>query len=429
MLPERVRSLLDHPLFGWVSKPLGTMSFLGLAIWPLLCCELLCCWLFGIVVVDSDPPHEKWMPVKLNWIQFNRIHIFDNIPLVGGSTFDAARAYNEWDRGDFPWDGALPFVLVFGLLHMFAHMAALLFALIFDFISRNMHSVEAVKSRLARDTCLTLVAFVSGCVGGFLFYIVMVTVLWPLHHQPYAVATVGPPLMVLLFIIAAYSEVGLLGGILHEDEREWWARVTAFLMIHALAWFVVFGSAIYLPYLVQSLNKAIALNVTPGLVLAWLATAMGGAMAGHSPGTGGKVKNQVLDLLAGVGPSVFLIGLLAAMSWLVQVWIVNIDPYNDFLEEVTEVFSKWKTPEGGIGPDMLAYWFLGSLAIGGLMTRFINVNVFSFHAMYANRLIRCYLGDVAAEEEWLLRWRKGIWHPGGAGHRRAARGRSGGGRS
>jgi hypothetical protein len=415
--PEGTRRLLDHPFFAWVARPMSPLRFLWLTVWPLMCCAVLCCWLFGIVVVKSVQPEgkEQWKAIRLNWSSFDRIHIFDGLPLVGGITFDAATAYNDWDDGDFPWDGAVPFVLAFGLLHLLAHMAALLSALIFDLVSRNLGSVEEVKGRLARDTCLSLASFVSGCIGGFLLYIVMVTVLWPLHHQPYAVATVGPPLMVMLFIFAAYSEVGLLGGFLHEDEREWWARVTAFLMIHAGSWFVIFGSAIYVPYLVQLLNKAISPMVTPGLVLGWLATAIGGAVAGRSPATGGKVKNQAFELLAKIGPTVFLIGLFAAVSWLVQVWIVNIDPYKDFLQEVGHVFSERVTPKGGIGPDELAYWLVGSLAIGGLMTFFLNVNLFSLHAMYANRLIRCYLGASRRKEEWLQRWTNGVWHPGRGG--------------
>jgi hypothetical protein len=415
---ERWRRLLDHPLMGWLSKPMGTLWFLTLVVWPLMLCALLSCWLFGITGPGAGPADPgRQTPVRLNWSTFDHIQLFDHLPLVGGIQFDASKAYASWNRptGDFPWDGILTFVLAFGLLHMIAHVLALLFALGFDIATGNLGGLPELKNRMWRDTRLTLASFSSGCIGGFLFYVLMVTVLWQLNDQPYAIATVGPPLAVLVFIAAAYSEVGFLGRRLREDDREWWARVTALLMIHALAWFVVFGAAIYLPYLVQLASRKIGSMVTPALVLGWLGTAIGGALAGRSAATGGKVKNRSFELLAAVGPTVFLIGLLAGVSWLIQVWVVNIDPYHDFLDEVARVFAKGETLPGGVGLDKLVYWLLGSLALGGLMTFFINVNLFSLHMMYANRLIRCYLGASRRKEEWLRRWRDGVWHPGRGG--------------
>src|SRR5205823_6536782 len=88
----------------------------------------------------------------------------------------------------------------------------------------------------------------------------------------------------------------------------------------------------------------------PGLVLGWLATAIGGAVAGRSPATGGKPKSPALELLIKIAPTVFLIGLLAGVSWLVQVWVVNINPHRDFLDEVNKVRSGGPTPEDRVGP-------------------------------------------------------------------------------
>ena len=390
---------------------MSTLWFLGLVVWPLMCCAVLCCWLFSI-----DTSIDSSEAVRLNWSRFNRLTSFyHQIPIVGRSEFNVNESYKAWQAGDFPWEGAITFVVVFGLLHLYTHLLAVLLAWFIDRVAGTLGDAKERKYRLARDTCVSLTALASGCIGGFLFYVFMVTVLWPLKDQPYAIATFGPPMAVLVFIIGAYSEVGLLGRFLHEDEREWWARATAFLMIHAGAWLVVFGSAIYVPYLVQRLNNAISTMVTPALVLGWLATAAGGAFAGRSTATGGKVKNRAFELLAAIGPTVFLIGLLASVSWLVQVWIVNIDPDEDFLKEVSLVFSGGTTPQDRVGPDKLIYCLLGSLAVGGLMTYFINVNVFSLHMMYANRLIRCYLGASRRKEEWLRRWDNGVWHPGRGG--------------
>lgn len=53
--------------------------------------------------------------------------------------------------------------------------------------------------------------FVSGAIGGALLYAVIYKVFGAHTRQPYLVATLAPPLMLLAFVGAAYSEVAVLG--------------------------------------------------------------------------------------------------------------------------------------------------------------------------------------------------------------------------
>ena len=57
------------------------------------------------------------------------------------------------------------------------------------------------------------------------------------------------------------------------------------------------------------------------------------------------------------------------------------------------------TPFARLGLSLLGAYVLYLVA-----NRFIDVNLFSLHAMYANRLIRCYLGASRRKPRWQARW-------------------------
>ena len=45
--------------------------------------------------------------------------------------------------------------------------------------------------------------------------------------------------------------IGLLGRALSDERREWWSRLSAWLLIYALAWIGIFGLAFYAPVLLR----------------------------------------------------------------------------------------------------------------------------------------------------------------------------------
>ena len=49
-------------------------------------------------------------------------------------------------------------------------------------------------------------------------------------------ATFVPPLALLILVAGLIVEVALLGREVDEAEREWWARLSATLLIAALLW-------------------------------------------------------------------------------------------------------------------------------------------------------------------------------------------------
>ena len=53
------------------------------------------------------------------------------------------------------------------------------------------------------------------------------------------------------FHVSAALEIGLLGRRLEEDEREWWARVGALVLLAATFWVLLFVAVLYVPWLIE----------------------------------------------------------------------------------------------------------------------------------------------------------------------------------
>ena len=135
----------------------------------------------------------------------------------------------------------------------------------------------------------------SGLLGGCLFSLLFVWVLFT-DQQPRrrslgpAVATFGPPLALLVVVVAFLAEVAVLGRTIGEAEREWWARLSAWLLMAAVAWSTFFGCLLFVPALLIWFNDR---YVNTGIVAGWIATTVGGLMAGRSRADQGRQRHSM----------------------------------------------------------------------------------------------------------------------------------------
>src|SRR5262249_20159990 len=109
-------------------------------------------------------------------------------------------------------------------------------------------------------------------------------------------------------------------------------------------------------------------------------TAIMGVLAGKSPKTGCGKNNKALEFLAQLAPHVFLFGLLVFVSWLIGALMPWSGTQNGY----------WPRLNAGTWTELLL-WFGGCAAISFYAGWRVDVNKFSLHGTYANRLIRCYL--------------------------------------
>jgi hypothetical protein len=416
--------------------PLGIYKLLWYVIGPLVVSAVLSCWLFSInpivpkndnpvvkgtakvvveggVIVSGPPTNDVFEADGSNFVTRLRplgykvlIAPYDPPEILAdqapkGPNYEQS-AFEGWKANRFFWWPALVvigfFAFMHGVAHLFINWLVLFRLLADDGYIKNIPAFSA--SRVGMLVTLAIAPFVSGAVGGLLFYVLVVKGLWFWHHQPHALVTFGPPLALVLFTLAAALEIGLLGRRLEEDEREWWARVGALALLAALAWVLLFAAVLYVPWLIELAGDDLHQRWLKGtLTLGWLVTSIGGAVAGRSPFTGNSdgPSSKAKEFLAQIAPPIFVVGLLSGVSLLVD-FMVNVH-----VELPNKVHNHWAEVDLA-GPTSLGVLCALSASFTWLMAVLVDVNLFSLHSMYANRLIRAYLGASRKKRAWTNRW-------------------------
>ena len=253
-------------------------------------------------------------------------------------------------------------------------------------------------------------ALVAGAIGGILVPL-LERLLQVLNDGRYSslAATIVPPLALQIFVVAYMAEVALLGREVTEAEREWWARLSALLLIGALSWLLAMATILYVPALFLAAPIWIRIAIASG----WLgSTALGvlaGRRVGPTPGGGGGGGGSVsLGMIAAVAPPIFLAGLLGVVSLLVA-YLVQDNPPLAFPGRGARVGAVGVYFEGVEGTSVwtLLGWLIFTYVLFSIGSNRVDVNLFSLNAMYANRLTRCYLGASRPKPRWVDRWGRG----------------------
>ncbi len=197
-------------------------------------------------------------------------------------------------------------------------------------------------------------------------------------------AVFGPPALLMVFSVCGSLYIGLMGTLFDTDDREWLSRLGAWILIAAASYAVLFGLAIYGPLLIEKAYP----HLKAGLLSGWLLTTIGGVLTGKRQAAVGKKLVLPSKILTISAPYVFILGLLILISLL-------MDYLSDFfIKDDTTLRAGWAYIASG------AMLFIG--AAFGLSTR-VDINAFSMHNFYRNRLIRCYIGasdDNRNQDRW-----------------------------
>jgi hypothetical protein len=235
-------------------------------------------------------------------------------------------------------------------------------------------------------------AFASGLVAGATLAGVLMALNGWLRGNPGVLAATmmsfGPLLVFAAISAGSAIEVGLIGHYGDEDMREWRASVGAYLLIIGTLWASFSALSIYGPLLIWKAGDIVA--AAAGAT--WLVTSISGALAGRSARTDGvKTNRSPLEYIAIAAPTVFIIGLVVSVAMLATALQgvhlplhlpENTDAGREFLGHLAT---------RRVAPQTWAI-LLGSGWIAVIGCVYININLFSLNAFYANRLVRCYLG-------------------------------------
>jgi hypothetical protein len=217
---------------------------------------------------------------------------------------------------------------------------------------------------------------------------------------------VAVPMLLLLLLILMSIFIGWTSRLrgIEDEDREWWARCKAWLLIVSIAWASLNALVIFGPYALLEFPQWITpvggisglISLLAGQSSKTPANAEQGAQKGLLASI---ISEHILPLLAFVFLAIFLICVALGTTLLLRV----------FATLGTEIASfafgdNWyrigATLDGAEHMRVVHYatfWFIASFvtisaAAGLLMGLWINLNKFSLHAGYRNRLIRAYLG-------------------------------------
>ncbi len=177
--------------------------------------------------------------------------------------------------------------------------------------------------------------------------------------------TFGPPLVLGILLLAATLHIGLMGIEFPDRRREWCGRLGGWLLLMTIMWVGIVWVALYFPYFISHLPPWALALAKKYLTPAWILTTVGGVLAGKGRATGDPGKLTWKDWLAKAAPYIFVAGLLCWLSW-------GIDQI--------------------LGAKHLYAALVGCAVIAAVMAWRVDINQFSLHQLYRNRLVSCYLG-------------------------------------
>jgi predicted acylesterase/phospholipase RssA len=337
-----------------------------------------------------------------------------------------------WQRTDFAEEpiwmwviaGAVFYFVVWGVVAILAGVRRL-------WRKHHQKPRKLVVSILA----LVVASPVAGAAGGCLLraYVLQLNHLGDWDSTNWLVVVFGSGAVMGVILVVGILHIGLVGRGSADVVREWWARLGGYLTLMTIGWLLLAGTCAFGPLAVRwALFEMKGWSVGAGLL--WVLHNYLGLKAASSARTTGEAADgpkskgkdndkanggksgdtgqakgskimaalkspRVLDTLAKVAPYVFIVGLVLLLSTAVQIatglafnlndtvelwrfnngmnWLVLSGDYWRVLERVS---AEWLAGLGGI-------FFLAGLALSWR----VDVNDFSLHHFYRNRLVRCYL--------------------------------------
>jgi hypothetical protein len=317
-------------------------------------------------------------------------------PLIGAATLLAL--FWTWNRLD---DGAAPSstllqgrvgLVIFMVGGVAMHVLGWLGGMLALWLTRPA-GAKPFDAEESTTTFLRRVAatIAGGAIGGGMLYAFSRIDAAPQEHEILYFALAVPALLGL-FLIATFAYVGIASRITTEDDREWWARASAWVLIAMLGWSAASLFALEGPRLVGS-----AIDYGPKLTVGGLSaggiagflTALGGYLSkiGIGAKSDGKLsatlKARLSEMGLKVGVLVFALSLVLTVAYVCDRSIQRLAEWLSSQQTGIEAYCELCVSVA------LA---TGLFVVAFLLSRTIGINRFSLHAMYGNRLVRAYLG-------------------------------------
>lgn len=300
---------------------------------------------------------------------------------------------------------------------------------------------EALR-KTAAEACIFALAYAGALAAGLALLRLFTQVVLPTApgevERAANLLTFGPPALLITFGVSGSVLVGLVGRAYEERTREWWGRMNAWFVTLGLAWLALFLLSFYVPPVLRW-AQAHSGDWAAGLAGAgWLGTLLTTLLAPKPDAQASAWSRWAikgLDLLATFAMAGFFVA-VAAGVWFSLEALADVKPASpvpaahhaevelsvkaderrtklsyagsnrspapledfvtaSFADQTAVVHSTLTI--GGFQLDTTVALTFGGLLLFGLFGWRVDVNKFSLHDVYKNRLIRCYLGATRQE--------------------------------
>jgi hypothetical protein len=395
MVPRLYLAAILLPPTGWASSPTyaSIVQQYDIALTALLSASfVLVAVAMAYAIIDVPATGNAGFPQQ-RFLQVRQIPLFI-----------AALALTEWWALFCNIHGSQAFHSSTGLIKFLAFAIAtylaggLLGSVFLWFRRRTARPRNLVASSLRLGTIFITTAF-----GGVCLWAIATRVFFNPANSALNYVCFAPAIVLAVLLLVNFLFTGLASWVSEDQDREWWARSAAWILITIFGWIVVnalvlWGAQALTP---QTDNR---LAVFLGHVQANPAAK---ALLGAFGGTTGLVAallalRSKFSKALGAARGVQWILVLAAILFFVLLSLV-ISWFLLFLgsQSWADKAGRWFLGQGETYQTQLFVVFFltaANLLFGIVMGFFINVNKFSLHATYRMRLIRAFLAASRTRE-------------------------------
>ncbi len=216
----------------------------------------------------------------------------------------------------------------------------------------------------------SLTIILSGLLGGGLLWVALMKLdrIKGLDPNLFWYTCAAVPAFLSLFLLAATLFIGIASRSTGDGDREWWGRAGSWILIGSVCWAGLGGITVFGPALWADLS-------------AWAASAGGvtgilTVIFGFSSKTDAKPSGAEPVWWKQLGRHVYLLLLAPLTVALILIQLARII-------RIIVADAPWL---------QVGEFIAGMALFSVLLSVVININKFSLHSIYRNRLIRAYLG-------------------------------------
>jgi hypothetical protein len=215
----------------------------------------------------------------------------------------------------------------------------------------------------------------------------------------------APPIIFAMLLLVNFLFTGIASWVSEDQDREWWARSAAWILITISAWLVVNIIVLWGAQVVSPAPGGNRLVVFLGELQAQpAAKAILGAFGGLTGVVGAlfALRSKFAKSLGSSGSMRWILVAVAILFFVLLSLVISWLLLFLGAQRWADRAGRWMLGQGEAWQSQLFVVFFltaANLLFGIVMGFFINVNKFSLHATYRTRLIRAFLGASRTDEE------------------------------